>query len=130
MSADQAREGIGRRRILDIITGPDEPSLWLYAATVVVLSVVSSGVGIGVGVRFDESTGVGRWGPGCAIAGAGGGGTYIRSSGVSSSSSSASPMHSSPSSELIPPSNSNSCPNWCERRVPKSSVYRINKSIK
>jgi hypothetical protein len=83
------------------------------------LSAVNCRVGRGAaGVRVEKSTGVGRTGSGCAIAGAGGGGTYIRSSGVSpssfsSSSSSLSPF--SPSSELIPPSSSNSGPIWCER---------------
>jgi hypothetical protein len=129
VSAEDAREGVGRRRILDIPASPGEPGL--AAGDGGGLSVVSSGAGTGAArVKFEASTGVGRTGSGCAIAGAGAGGTYILSSGVnSSSSSSSSPSPSSPSSELIPPSSSNSGPVWCERRVPIPSVYskRVSK---
>jgi hypothetical protein len=64
---------------LDIPARAGEPGFVVIAGNSGGLSVVSClcGVGIGVGVRFDQSTGVGRRDSGCAIAGEGGGGTYI-----------------------------------------------------
>jgi hypothetical protein len=77
-SAEEAREGVGRCRVLGIPARLGEPGLDIAVGDGGGLSAVRSGVASGAArVRVEESTGVDRTGSGYAIAGAGVG-MYIR----------------------------------------------------